>query len=43
MISLNVIKFEALRADCLAPSVRIMHQNACSDNPAPQGLPEHAS
>ena len=35
-------KFGALRTNCLAPGARLMLQNACSDNPAPQGLPEHA-
>ena len=31
-----------LRAFGLAPGARRSPQNACSDNPATQGLPEHA-
>ena len=34
--------FGALRADSLAPGTRRSPQNACTDNPATQGLPEHA-
>ena len=34
--------FGALRADSLAPGARRSSQNAYSDNPATQGLPEHA-
>ena len=34
--------FGALRADSLAPGARRSPQNACSDNPATQGLSEHA-
>ena len=35
-------KFGALRAIGLAPRARRRRQNACPDNPASQGLPEHA-
>ena len=34
--------FGALRAYSLAPGARRSPQNAYSDNPATQGLPEHA-
>ena len=34
--------FGALRDDSLAPGARKSPQNAYSDNPATQGLPEHA-
>ena len=33
----------ALRALGLAPGARRRLQNACSDNPASQGLPDHAN